>query len=537
MEQQDDERTMGGRERRHGFRRRAIAAAVLVVSMLAPVAARPTGAVAQTAENGAWELTAPLSVPRYDHTTTLLENGRVLAAGGRLVLPDQPVELLATAEVFDSRTEQWGPTDEMNDARWAHSATLLADGRVLVAGGFGDPYGAGSNAQPVLDTAEIYDPSNRSWTSVAPMGTRRALHAAILLADGRVLVAGGRTCDQPPPTACNFTFRSDSAEIFDPATGTWTPTAPMTIARHTTSAALLPGGDVLIPAGFTSAGNGSTADRYDPGTGTFSATGPLNVARARQGAMLLADGRVLVAAGVGGGNTSEVYDPVTDTWALTGNVIAAGRFNYYFAVLPDGTALIAGGQVPGVGITTSAERYDPATGTWSPAAEMNEPHGSSSSLSFTQQAVVISSDPFSFETRPRVCGTNCGKVLVAGNSATGSVELYTPGGPEEELSLTIDDTVASDGTRGQVQGTLTCPAGEVFLLRLSLVQGETTANGSTRGSCTGSPQSVALRVTASAGSRLVDGPADACATLQSAAPGSRAADQTIEVCESVDVST
>lgn len=535
MQEHDVERTvLRGRTARS--RRAAIAAAVVAMATLVPIAAGPTGAAAQTEGAGDWELTAPLSVPRYDHTTTLMENGRVLAAAGRLVAPGQPVELLATAEVYDSRTEQWGPTDPMNDARWAHTATLLPDGRVLVAGGFTDPYGPGANAQPVLDSAEIYDPANRSWTLTEPMGEPRALHSAILLPDGRVLVAGGRTCDQPPPTACNFTFRSDSAEIFDPATGTWTPTDSLTIARHTTSAALLPDGDVLIPAGFTSAGNGSTADRYDADTGTFSATGPLNVPRARQGAMRLDDGRVLVAAGFGGGNTSEYYDPDTDTWTLTGNVAMAARFNYYFAVLPDGQALIAGGQVPGVGITTSAELYDPATGTWSPAADMNEPHGSSSSLSFTQQAVVISSDPFSFEARPQVCGDNCGKVLVAGNSTTGSVELYTPEAPEEEASLTIDDTVASDGTRAQVTGTLTCPAGEVFLVSMSLEQGDAIGRGTTRGSCIGSPQAFAVRVTAGAGSGFADGPGEACATLQSAVRGSSAADQTLEVCESVEIS-
>ena len=514
----------------------AVAAAVLVMATFLPVAAGPTGAGAQTAGAGEWELTAPLSVPRYDHTTTLMENGRVLAAGGRLVLPEQPVELLATAEVFDSRTEQWGPTDDMNDARWDHTATLLPDGRVLVAGGFGNPYGAGANAQPVLASAEIYDPANRSWTPTGSMGEPRALHSAVLLQDGRVLVAGGRTCDQPPPVACNFTFRSDSAEIFDPATGTWSPTDDLTIARHTTSAALLPSGEVVIPAGFTSAGNGNTADIYDPGTGTFSASGPLNVARARQGAILLDDGRVLVAAGFGGGNTSEFYDPETDTWTLTGNVAAAARFNYYFATLPDGTALIAGGQVPGVGIATSAELYDPATGTWSPAAEMNEPHGSSSSLSFSQAAVVISSDPFSFEARPQVCGTNCGKVLVAGNSATGSVELYTPETPEEHLSVSIDDAANGDATRVQVRGTLSCPTGEVFLLEMDLSQGETTGTGTTRGSCTGAPQTFSVRVTAGSGSAFVDGPGEACATLQSAVRGSSAADQTIVVCESVEIS-
>lgn len=410
------------------LRRAAVAVAALLVATLAPSGLGTSPAGAQPAGEGTWELTGSLSVPRYDHTTTLLLGGEVLAAGGRNVTPDEPVELLASAEVYDPHSERWRDTGSMQDARWSHTATLLPDGRVVVAGGFGEPYRAGSNSQPVLDTAELYDPRTGTWTPTGSMTTRRALHTAVLLADGRVLVAGGRTCDQPPPTACNFTFRSDTAEIYDPATGTWTPTGSLTIARHTTSSVLLPSGEVLVPAGFTSAGTGTTADRYDPSTGTWSETGPLNVRRARQGAMLLPDGTVLVASGFQGGDTAEVYDPVSDSWSLTGNM-AGNRFNFDFAVLPNGKALVAGGAVPFEGPTLIAEVYDPATGQWSSAGEMNAEHGSGGSLSNSQQAVVLSSDPWTFEARPQACAPNCGKVLVVGDNPTGAVELYTPACP------------------------------------------------------------------------------------------------------------
>ena len=417
----------GNGTRTASVRRAAVAVAALLVATLAPSGLGTSPAGAQAAGEGTWEATGSLSVPRYDHTTTLLASGKVLAAAGRTA-PGSGGELLTSAEVYDPHSERWRETGSLQDARWSHTATLLPDGRVLVAGGFGEPYQGGSNAQPVLDTAEIYDPRTGTWSQTGSMTTRRALHTAILLPDGRVLVAGGRTCDQPPPTACNFTFRSDTAEIYDPATGTWTPTGSLTIARHTTSSVLLPSGEVLVPAGFTSAGNGTTADRYDPGTGTWSSTSPLNVGRARQGAMLLPDGTVLVASGFGGGNTAETYDPASDTWTLTGNM-AGNRFNFDFAVLPNGKALVAGGGFSGQGPSATAELYDPATRQWSSAGEMPEVHGSTSSLSSTQQAVVLSSDPWVFEARPQACAPNCGKVLVVGDNPTGAVALYTPACP------------------------------------------------------------------------------------------------------------
>ena len=513
-------------------RSRVVAALVVaLLAALAPSGMGPNPADAQTpGAVGVWETTGSLSVPRYDHTTTLLESGEVLAAAGRRVAGAEPPTLLQSAELYNPRTETWSPTGSLAEARWSHTATLLQDGTVLVAGGFGDPYAAGSNTQPVLASAEIYDPDTGTWSPTGSLNTRRALHTATLLVDGRVLVTGGRTCNEPPPVACNFTFRSDSAEIYDPSTGTWSPTGPLTIPRHTTSAVMLQSGGVLIPAGFTSAGNGTTADRYDPAAVASTETGPLNVGRARQGAMLLENGQVLVAAGFGAGVTSELYDPDTDTWSLTGE-LSTNRFNFFFTVLPDGRALIAGGAVPFQGVIASAEIYDPATGQWSPADDMNEPHGSSGSLSNSSEAIVLSSDPWSFEADPAVCGDNCGKVLVAGYSATGSAELYDPA-----VSLEITDTVRSDGTRGQVTGSLTCPAGEVFLVEVELTQDGVTGQGKSRGTCTGTPQSYTANFTTGAGTSLSSGPAEACVTLNTAPRGARTTTHNVEVCEEVIVS-
>ena len=409
---------------RRGSRRAALVAATVLSVTTVLILGQGTG-VSQTAGEGVWETAGSLSVPRYDHTATLLADGTVLAAGGRTVAP-RPNASLASAEIFLTKDNVWVPAGSLNDARWRHTATLLPDGRVLVAGGFTAPTTT-ANAQPVLGSAELYDPATDTWTRTGSMHTRRALHVAQLLADGRVLVAGGRTCDQPPPTACNFTFRTDTAEIYDPATGTWTPAGRMKEARHTSAAVRLADGTVVVPAGFTEKGNGDTADIYDPATGRWSESRRLNVPRARQGAMVLADGSVLVAAGFQGGDTSEVYDPARRTWSFSGTMSLPTRFNFSYVVMPNGKALVAGGATfPPASRPTSAEVYDPATGSWSSAGAMSSEHGSSSSLANSDQAVVLSSNPWSLAYAPNVCGGNCGKVLVVGNSPTGATELYTP---------------------------------------------------------------------------------------------------------------
>lgn len=404
-----------------------LAGVVAVLALCAASLVSSGGVGHAQAGEGSWEATGSLSVPRYDHTTTLLTNGRVLAASGRRVVGSD-VSILESAEVYRPQSGEWTATGELNEGRWSHTATRLRDGRVLVAGGFADPYVPASNAQPVTDSAEIYDPGTGTWTLTGDLNVRRALHTATLLPDGTVLVAGGRTCTDAPPTACNFQHRTNTAEIYDPATGAWTSVAPMAEDRHTTSAALLPDGTVLVPAGFTSQGTSRTAEIYDPATRTWHLTGSLDRGRARQGAMLLHDGRVVVAAGFQGGDTSEVYDPATGTWTPTGNVAVATRFNFRYQTLPDGKALIAGGQVPFVGLTTTAELYDPATGQWSSAGEMPQVHGSSGSLSKTDEAVLLGA-PKADKAQSTACGPHCGKVLIAGNNPDGGASLYTPACP------------------------------------------------------------------------------------------------------------
>lgn len=402
------------------------------------------------AVEGSWAPTGSLDVPRLQATATLLDNGKALVAGGRTFAFNAAHK---SAELYDPLTETFTGTGSMFDGRWSHTATKLANGKVLVAGGYTDPV-TSANAQPVLTGAELYDPATGTWTPTGSMNTRRALHVAQLLPNGKVLVAGGRTCDQPPPTACNSTFTTNTAELYDPATGVWTPTASMNNNRTTTAAVLMSDGRVMVPAGFPT--GQVTTEAYNPGAGTWAYADTLNFPRARQGAMLLPDGDVLVAAGSTGvaTPTSETYDLATNTWTNAGNV-AQNRFNYFFTELPNGKVLIAGGA-GGATASTTAEVYDPVTRTWSSAGTLPTAHGSSSSNGNTTRTVLLTGTPAQ-------CGQNCGKVLLAGDNAAGAAALYTPAS-SFACTTTVTGTVAN----------VVVPAGSVTCINGALVTGSIT---------------------------------------------------------------
>lgn len=248
------------------------------------------------------------------------------------------------------------PTGAMPAARTNHTATLLAAGEVLVAGGYDDI--------GTLATAVLYEPGSGLWTTTGSMGTTRFFHTGTLLPDGRLLVVGGEDLAGA--------FRS-SAELYNPATGQWSSTGAMGVARSGHTATLLPNGKVLV-AGGTNGGFLATAELYDPATGQWTATGTMSTARSVFTATVLVDGRVLVAGGTSGSPlaAAELYDPATGQWAPTGSMVAA-RLTETATLLPDGTVLVAGGNggAAGGGSLATAERYDPGTGTWTATGAMS----------------------------------------------------------------------------------------------------------------------------------------------------------------------
>jgi hypothetical protein len=183
-----------------------------------------------------WMATGPLAVARAFHTATLLLNGKVLVAGGA---PDAAgYSSISTTEVYDPDSGSWTPIGPMISARQAHTATLLPDGRVLVAGGFNVGY--------FTSTAEIYDPAAGTWTATGALGTSRGVHTATLLPDGKVMAVGGNHNTLTAPTVVALS----SAELYDPATGLWTASGSLNAARSTHTATSLPSGQVLIAAGY-----------------------------------------------------------------------------------------------------------------------------------------------------------------------------------------------------------------------------------------------------------------------------------------------
>jgi hypothetical protein len=248
-----------------------------------------------------------LAAPRYAHTATLLPNGEVLVAGGFGDTSDcQGVDVQAqnTAELYDPDKGSFSITGNMSFPRGGHTATLLTDGRVLVAGG-GDQ-GAGGKGSA---TPELYDPNTGVFTQTGSMAVARFRHTATLMKDGKVLVVGGVPLDSSIPTS--------TAELYDPATGIFTATGSMTTAREEHTATLLDDGKVLVTGGESPV---MTAEVYDPSTGLFALTGSMTEARNSHTGTQLMDGTVLVAGGGNNSPTAELYNPSTGTFTKTGSM-------------------------------------------------------------------------------------------------------------------------------------------------------------------------------------------------------------------------
>jgi len=285
----------------------------------------------------------------YGHTATLLSNGTVMLAGGFInSVWDYGTSTSDNgAGLYDSATGVWSGTGNMTANRGGHTATLLANGKVLITGGSDqDPTGTG------LASAELYDPVTGTFTQTGSMAVGRFLHTATLLQNGKVLIAGGITTSASEPVA--------TAELYDPATGTFTMTGAMAVAREQHTATLLPDGRVLIVGGTTSPPaplasawlatgtvdlqGTATAEIYDPSTGSFSSTGSMAAARTFHTATLLPNGTVLIGGGGNENSTAEIYDPTTGSFSITVGMMI-GRSGHTATLLPNGSVLVAGGGI------------------------------------------------------------------------------------------------------------------------------------------------------------------------------------------------
>ena len=367
---------------------------VLVVLWLLGLFCHSPTAIGQTP--GTFTPTGNMITPRMWNTATLLDDGRVLIAGG--ISPT--FSAIASAELYDPGTGTFVPTGNMITARLWHTATLLPDGRVLVAGGSRTSTGA-----PVA-SAELYDPFTGTFTATGTIITAQIGQSATLLGNGKVLIVGGI---YPISTALR---RFADPELYDPSTGLFAGTGPYARANHegdgdgdvnilATTTTLLADGRVLVLWD-------SGPELYDPAAFTFSPTGT-SAMLGRGGmfpATLLMNGTILVAGGSDGGDgidaSAGAYDSSTGTFTATGNM-TTGRYLHTATLLPDGTVLIVGGY----GISPNsplarAELYDPAAGTFSTTGGMTTARG-------PHTATLL----------------NNGQVLITGGGVS-STELYNP---------------------------------------------------------------------------------------------------------------
>jgi len=301
-----------------------------------------------------------------------------LPSGLTLVIGDD-------VRLFGCAQWTWCDVAQPLEARRSVAAAGLLDGSVLLVGG--EPT-TGETGRP-LAAAELYSPADGRWIEVSPMATARGSgHTATTLLDGRVLVAGGTEFAGLP-----------SAEVFDPSTFAWTPTAPMHEARSGHTATLLGDGRVLVTGGSIVHDSATaSAEVYDPAAGTWTEVAPMSIGRVGHTATLLDDGTVLVAGGhlgiesPGPQATAERFDPVTGRWTDAGSLLV-GRSGHTATLLFDGKVLVAGGFTAD-GATANAELFDPADGSSIPAAAMARARQGQAATRLSDGSVlVVGGDP------------------------------------------------------------------------------------------------------------------------------------------------
>ena len=434
-------------------RRAAVLAAACLLALPLTAVATTAAAAAATAASATaartgpantWAPTAaPMSVARTGQTATLLTSGKVLIAGGGS----------ASAELYDPATRTFAPTGSMSVARSEATATLLTDGEVLVTGGCCTRAGGG------LSSAELYNPATGKWSLTGSMVHARYDQTATLLPDGQVLVAGGACngshygCD-----AGSFLSNQASAELYNPATGTWATTGSMHAGRMLHTATLLRTGEVLVAGGFTTCDDDfcsdtASAELYNPATGTWAKTGSMHAGREQQTATLLRNGLVLVAGGLNEGgfrgaafslSDAELYDPSTGTWTVT-QPMAAKRYAQTATRLKNGWVLVTGGHTSVAGAeTATAQIYEPSRGIWVTPGRMGTVRAGDTATLLRDGQVLATGG-----TGPDGQPLSTAEVFLAGPGPLAYLSPGTLGFAPQQVGTTSaaqDYTVANDGT-------------------------------------------------------------------------------------------
>lgn len=301
-------------------------------------------------QHGVWTAAAPLPVPASSQVTVALAGGAILMTGGEPAddaLPDRVVQR------YDVTTNKWTRVADMTQARIGHTATVMANGRVLVIGGLGHKLNP-------LRSAEIFDPQRGTWARIPPLPETRFSHSAALLPDGRVLVVGGIVGGAI----------SRNTLLYSPSANEWS-AGPLTTYPHAQQATtVLTDGRVMLAGGY-----GGGPEIYDPRTGAWTIAGAVPF-RTHPVMALLPNGRIFLTTGVALDGrrltSSEVFDPRDGTWSST-EALRPGRDAPLFSTLPDGDVLVAGGGGQRLRVLRSAELYHPESGRWSATGSLRVP--------------------------------------------------------------------------------------------------------------------------------------------------------------------
>jgi uncharacterized repeat protein (TIGR03803 family) len=406
-------------------------------------------------------LDSPLQTARWLHTAALLPNGLVLVAGGRIANDYATSQWANTnnCELYNPATGSSTLTDPMVDAHAGGTATVLTNGLVLVVGGE-------NNGFSTIASAELYDSSGGTWRNTGSLQQERESFASALLPNGKVLVVGG----------VGSGIELSGAEIYDPDTETWTNAAPMNFAADSQTATLLPNGKVLL-AGGSDQGNALTnAIVYDPVNNTWTNTSPMNVARAGHAATLLPNGQVLV---VGGGDSAELYDANAGTWTLAASM-NDGRSYPSATLLPNGQVLVLGGG-PG---QTSAELYDPTNDSWTYTGPLNIGRVSHTATLVSQRQVVVAGGDASDYNGPPLADVEtfnqAAQTTSLGFALNATNLVWTTGGDANwfvESTNTHDNVSAAqsgaitDSQQTWIQTTITGPGTLTFWWQVSSESG------------------------------------------------------------------
>ena len=310
-------------------------------------------------DRGNWEPTAPLNLARDLAEKTVLKDGRVLVTGGA-ILPD--FTTVDSAEIFDPDPLSFTMLSaKLSEPKWSHTGIRLADGRVLIMGGrtAQDPSTPGAR---VLTGADLFDPVTNTFTPTGSLNVARRDPSAVLLDDGRVFVTGGG-----PEVSISTTPGLNTAEIYDPQEGAFRLLdAKMSSLRIFHAMVKLDDGRVLIAGGSEGPGFNNalrTVEIFDPATETFSVVGDMNASRLVPGAALLRDGRVLLAGSFNAfpfsiGNEAELYDPAADEFIPVNQPFYHNQGDQHVTGLLDGTVLLPVGINNAMQIVTTTFLYE-----------------------------------------------------------------------------------------------------------------------------------------------------------------------------------